>query len=338
MLPGSEVQSLAVKQRQREPEEREPALSRASPQTAEERRWRSALPAGDSTQEDTLQQCRQQVASRWFALREAFGPEPAQGWLDRGLSDEVASICGIFSLAGGVGKTSLTAALGRALAATGERVVLAEVNAHGLLPFYFGDSARLGSASKRPDRVPTSDGQPAVISFSSEGTDAGAGETVFAEAMDRCSDAGQRVIVDLCSSAAWGVRVLLQRRAMILVPIAPDMTSVLTLRAVEDYLQGLSEQLRLPVQVRYVLSQFEPGLALHLDVRQTLERHLGDRLLPFTVRRSPAVAEALAEAMTVMDYAPESGVAGDYQVLADWIFAVPQVHPLGRRKVRWTQP
>ena len=260
MLPGSEVQSLAVKQRQREPEEREPALSRASPQTAEERRWRSALPAGDSTQEDTLQQCRQQVASRWFALREAFGPEAfgpeqSQGWLDRGLSDEVASICGIFSLAGGVGKTSLTAALGRALAAAGERVVLAEVNAHGLLPFYFGDSARLGSASKRPDRVPTSDGQPAVISFSSGVTDAGDGETAFAEAMDRCSDAGQRVIVDLCSSAAWGMRVLLQRRAMILVPIAPDMTSVLTLKAVEDYLHGLSEQLRLPVQVRYVLSQ-----------------------------------------------------------------------------------
>ncbi len=95
----------------------------------------------------------------------------------------------------------------------------------------------------------------------------------FAEAMDRCNDAGQRVIVDLCSSAAWGMRVLLQRRAMILVPIAPDMTSVLTLKAVEDYLHGLSEQLRLPVQVRYVLSQFEPGLALHLDVRQTLERH-----------------------------------------------------------------
>ena len=55
-----------------------------------------------------------------------------------------------------------------------------------------------------------------------------------------------------------------------------------------------------------VLNQFDASLPLHLDVREVLRRQLGDRLLPFVIRRAPAVSEALAEGMTVVDYAPES--------------------------------
>ena len=55
----------------------------------------------------------------------------------------------VFSLAGGVGKTCLVATLGRALAALGERVLLADTAAGGLLPFYFG------SRESRPGAVRT---------------------------------------------------------------------------------------------------------------------------------------------------------------------------------------
>ena len=54
-----------------------------------------------------------------------------------------------------------------------------------------------------------------------------------------------------------------------------------------------------------MLNQFDASLPLHLDVREVLRRQLGDRLLPFVVRRAPAVSEALAEGMTVVDYAPD---------------------------------
>ncbi len=59
----------------------------------------------------------------------------------------------------------------------------------------------------------------------------------------------------------------------------------------------------------YVLNQFDSSLPLHLDVREVLREQLGERLLPFALRRAPAVSEALAEGMTVMDYAPNSAVA-----------------------------
>jgi len=44
----------------------------------------------------------------------------------------------LFSLAGGVGKTSLAATMGRALSSRGERVLLVDTAAYGLLPFFFG--------------------------------------------------------------------------------------------------------------------------------------------------------------------------------------------------------
>ena len=55
------------------------------------------------------------------------------------------------------------------------------------------------------------------------------------------------------------------------------------------------------------------------DVKASLERQLGDRLLPITLRRSDAVAEALADGMTVIDYCPENGIAQDFVRLADWL-------------------
>jgi hypothetical protein len=59
----------------------------------------------------------------------------------------------------------------------------------------------------------------------------------------------------------------------------------------------------------YLLNQFDASSPLHLDVREMLQQQLGDRLLPFVLRRSSAVSEALAEGMTVIDYAPDSPVA-----------------------------
>ena len=47
-------------------------------------------------------------------------------------------VLAVFSLAGGVGKTSLVATLGRALSSLGEKVLLADTTSHGLLPYYFG--------------------------------------------------------------------------------------------------------------------------------------------------------------------------------------------------------
>ena len=92
----------------------------------------------------------------------------------------------------------------------------------------------------------------------------------------------------------------------VLVPVVPDMASVVTLQAMEGFFrnqEGLSGK---PLQAWFVLNQFDPSSPLQRDVREVLRQQLGERLLPFVVHRSAAVSEALAEGMTVLDYAPNS--------------------------------
>jgi cellulose biosynthesis protein BcsQ len=69
----------------------------------------------------------------------------------------------------------------------------------------------------------------------------------------------------------------------------------------------------------YVLNRFVASLPLHLDVREVFRRQLGERLLRVAIRDSPAVSEALAEGMTVLDYAPSAPVSLDLLEVATWI-------------------
>lgn len=89
--------------------------------------------------------------------------------------------------------------------------------------------------------------------------------------------------------------------------------------------------------IYYVLNQFDASLPLHLDVREAMRQTLGDRLLPIVIRRTPAVSEALAEGMTVMDYAPNSPVAEDYTQLATWIRNLNAPATTMFRGMRWSE-
>jgi cellulose biosynthesis protein BcsQ len=64
---------------------------------------------------------------------------------------------------------------------------------------------------------------------------------------------------------------------------------------------------------------------------------LGDRLLPFVIRRAPAVSEALAEGMTVVDYAPDAPVSEDYVHVATWLRNIAAPAAAGFRSVRWSE-
>ena len=62
-----------------------------------------------------------------------------------------------------------------------------------------------------------------------------------------------------------------------------------------------------------------------------------DNELWFVLRRGSAVSEALAEGMTVIDYAPGSAAAEDFWSLAAWLrnLAAPAVVSYGG--VRWSE-
>jgi cellulose synthase operon protein YhjQ len=145
------------------------------------------------------------------------------------------------------------------------------------------------------------------------------------------------VILDLGTGSAALLRRLTRLNPTVLVPVSPDMNSVISIANVDKAFQGLTNADGRPIQPMYLLNQFDASLPLHLDVREVMRQQLGDRLLPFVIRRSPAVSEALAEGMTVIDYAPNSPVAEDYMNLAAWVRNVSAPAAAAFRGVRWSE-
>jgi cellulose synthase operon protein YhjQ len=250
-----------------------------------------------------------------------------------------APVLAVFSLAGGVGKTSLVATLGRTLSARGERVLLVDTAAYGLLPFFFG------ARDQRPGvlrtfTAPGSSGdapiQMITVDPESMGPEAAPQETLTQEISRHGRNAG-RVIVDLATASGATTRRVLRLAPAVLVPVVPDMSSVVSVSSIDNFFEHNVSASGQPVRPYYVLNQFDPSLPLHLDVREVLREQLSDRLLPFALRRTQAVSEALAEGMTVVDYAPNSPAAEDYGNLAAWVksLAAPATH--GYRGVRWSE-
>ncbi len=279
---------------------------------------------------DTLQDSRERVAARWFALKGVFEgsghelPSMQPFWP----ADASTRLLAVFSLAGGVGKTSLVATLGRAFSLQGEKVVLADTTSHALLPIYFG------AREVRPGLLwpVTSAGSSAAsislaIYDASGRADDEQRQQALAEAILRGAQGNQRLVLDLASGASWLVRRMVELHPTVLVPMAPDMNSVISLPAIERLFRGMVDSNGRPVLPFYVLNQFDATLPLHLDVREVLRRQLGDRLLRVAIRRSPAVSEALAEGMTVVDYVPDAPIAQDYLDVAAWLrsFSPPAV-------------
>jgi len=279
------------------------------------------------------------MTSRWFALRGMFEgtgaaveaapvPPPAR-----------APVVAVFSLAGGVGKTSLVATLGRALSARGERVLLVDTAPYGLLPFFFG------ARDQRPGMLRTfsppgtsGDAPIQMVTIDPEGLapDAANQDPLTGE-INTHSRGASRVIVDLATASGATTRRVLRMAPLVLVPLVPDMNSVVSFSSIDSFFQHNGNGSVKPSLPYYVLNQFDSSLPLHLDIREVLREQLGDRLLPFALRRAPAVSEALAEGMTVMDYAPNSTIAEDFGSLAGWVKSQSAPASSAYRGVRWSE-
>ena len=282
------------------------------------------VPAEPNTRgAETLQSSCERVASQRFTPRgaapEATGETPAASSATRPCGSHVPLLA-MFSLTGGVGKTSLVATLGRALSQMGERVLLVDTTPQGLLPFYFGGSDLRPSAVRTVASGAARSSVPVdLVSLDVLGQGERNGLEWLQYELCRAGGQSNRILVDTSMLTPWILRLLVGLNARIVVPVAPDMNSVITLRAVEEFFSALDSDLGQTVRPMYLLNGFDATQPLHLDVRELLRQQLGERLLPFVIRRSQAIADALAEGTTVMDAAAGPVVVADYLDAARWV-------------------
>ena len=287
---------------------------------------------------------RGDLASRWYGLQSVITPSDGASGRPAAIQlGERSPALAVFSLAGGVGKTCLVATLGRALSALGERVLLADTAACGLLAFYFGSRefkpgvVRIFSPPGSPSGA-ESDASIHVLSLQAElyPRDGGAPDPLLGELV-RDGRGAHRILVDVATANREVTMRLLMLRPVVLVPILPDMSSVASLGSLKAFLAGPENLDAGRIEPWYLLNQFDASMPLHVDLREMLRRQLGDRLLPFVLRRSSVVSEALAEGMTVIDYAPGSAAAEDYWHLADWLRTMGAPATITRGGARWSE-
>ena len=267
-------------------------------------------------------------ASRWSVLGQVLSTEgdAADDRLIRALGASVAiPFQFAASVSGGAGVTTILATLARCLAARGERLLLADPGASSLLPLYFGAN-HPGEGELQSFLMPDSEAGVSIVNSRQSAPGSSSRSHVPSESR-------RSLLATIRSTAAHSDRLLLDAGAVRasdaqslrrgthfgLMPVVPDLSCMFGLTRLEEALQSQEGDGSPTAAIYYVLNKFDSSLALHRDIKASLEARLGERLAPVTIRRSDTVAEALADGMTVIDYCPDAGVAEDFQRLAEWI-------------------
>jgi cellulose biosynthesis protein BcsQ len=238
------------------------------------------------------------------------------------------STIGVFSLVGGVGATSIAASLARLLANCGERVILADAGPHTLLPRYFGGKGSKQGAIRRFDPIKGSANRSIrTISLDIESY-TGCQEELDCIFKKFGSEAAHvdRVIWDLGNAPADWIARILQRGIRVLVPLLPTAKCLMQLSSTEALLRRLQNS-GCSTQWQYIINQFDELDPCQVEIRARFRTELGGRLLPFILRSSPLVNEALLCGKNIVDHAPACPLVPDLWRLARSVTGMAVPYP-----------
>lgn len=220
------------------------------------------------------------------------------------------------SCAGGVGKTTFCATVARVLSARMANVLVADRSTEGILPFFF-NLERL-SAGGLQTAYPNArrPGYPLTLVAAPRSE-----QPIPATAtwLEQLQAEASLTLLDLPVFQARTSPEVLGKGGVVVVVLAPDVQSVASLARAQESAAAISAGQELYGRTIFVLNRFQENRALHREIRSHLEQMLGDRLAPVAVRESELVPEALSLGMTVLDHAPQSPEAKEFEQAAAWL-------------------
>jgi cellulose biosynthesis protein BcsQ len=208
----------------------------------------------------------------------------------------------IYSLAGGVGKTTLCANLGRALYSITDRVLLVDASGSGLLPFYFGANNLRPGLHTFAD--PDVDRAPLRVCSAGDLTR----EWLNQEVRARMA-AAYWTIFDLGSASMMLLPQILEMCAFVLIPLLPDLNSILSVSRIESMIESMRMRGAAVPSPFYLFNKFDPEDPIDEGARELVLRQCGGRLLPWSIGYDSEAARAIALRKTVIDHAPDSELA-----------------------------
>ncbi len=232
----------------------------------------------------------------------------------------------IYSLAGGVGKTTLCANLGRALYSITDRVLLVDASGSGLLPFYFGANNLRPGLHTFAD--PDTNRAPLRVYSTGEITQDWLNQEVRAK-----MDAAYWTIFDLGPASTMLLPQILEMCSFVLVPLLPDLNSILSVSRIESMVESMRMRGAAVPSPFYLFNKFDPEDPVDEGARELVLGQCGGRLLPWSIGYDSEAARAIASRKTVIDHAPDAElsqaslklaailqqtVAGDHTTRAGW--------------------
>lgn len=228
----------------------------------------------------------------------------------------------LFASAGGCGVTTIAATLARLLSDSNESIALIDDTPQSLLGAYFGLRSFGGGVRTitHPDFAERSSvhivNRPRAV-----------GDDWVASACEHLDGEFDRMILDMSPMFPQEYLKKVLRDAVAIVPLLPDLRTACRLEPMLKRLIALREECDSPLPIYFLLSQFDPHVRLHCEIGEWLQESFRSLVLPLTLRRGDEISEALADGGTVIDYAPSSGIALDYRMLAAWIKQLPPTGP-----------
>ena len=245
------------------------------------------------------------------------------------LPGKASPVVAVYSIAGGVGKTTLCANLGKTLCSLGEQLLLVDATGRGLLPFYFGATELRTGARK----------------FAAPGANAPfiqviAAEEVSAQWLDRdvkhVMATSQRTIFDLGPRDESLLSAILGMCSMVLIPLLPDLNSIVTVSRIETLFNAQATGSKTPA-VFYLFNRFDEHNVNDQRARDFVVRHCGDRLLPISLHHGRELTEALHGGLAGADHTPGPELSHDYLELALWVRSVAPLRSASLVPHRWSE-
>ena len=239
------------------------------------------------------------------------------------------TIIAVTNQKGGVGKTTAAASLLSALNRRGARVLGVDLDPQGSLGFSLGldiercktiyDVFRGVSHTDTCDLLPSNILLSAAeLEFNKPGR-----EFMLKTALSKVSDRYDFIIID--TPPALNVLTVNAYVATdsLIIPMAPEVLSLLGVSQIKETIESVRSYYNSRLQVLGILlNRFSPRLRLNREVMELAEQiagQLGTKVFQSKIRASVAAAEAPAHGVSVLDYAPRSNPALDFESLCDEI-------------------
>lgn len=224
-----------------------------------------------------------------------------------------APVVGFASFSGGVGKSTLSAALATSLLSRDQRCLVLGQTLFSPLPYYLGWKTQEQDESENTvvhiNQPIEAIGQSLNLFISETGS-----RHLVAEARNTVPKA-DLILYDL--EASPHIIDAFASIDLLIVPLRPDINALIIINRIEQALSQMEATPRLGVF--YVLNQFDEGKSLHREIRQTLKTRLGDRLLDVVIPWDDSVQEALANGRSPQAHQPDSPFARAADSLSRWL-------------------